>query len=119
MSNYAQETDSRLLLPLPRELRFPVRILPTNQTTGSILHLHYFAVASNGDLFRKAWNTVLQIGNTDIRSRARAFLQVLQRAVTSLQQAELPVINVPPLYAVVTDDGAVLFEWIFESFRVG
>jgi hypothetical protein len=119
MTVYFQETDSKVVFTLPRELSIPFKIRPVNETTGSALKVLYFPFPRESGLFNNAWRVVQQINDEEVARNAQNILTMIEEMVVSFQQSRFDLSNLPPLHAFRADDGSVLLEWIFVDYRVG
>lgn len=119
MTNYYQETNSRVVFALPDEVTYPLPTKPTDETIGRVLYAHYFPLPQQSALFRNAWKVVREINNQDIAKSARELLITLQDTLAIYQQSGFDLSHLPPLHAFFVNDGSILFEWIFNDFRIG
>jgi hypothetical protein len=119
MNYYAQETDSRIIYELPREIHysFPSRL--DNETLAKDLYTNYLPIPIGSDLFKAAWELIHKIENKSVAKDANRMLAILQEMVSTFHQFQFDVHDIPPLQAFVADDGAALFEWIFKDYRIG
>lgn len=119
MSVYLQETDSRLIFPVPDELKYSFSILQENQTTGSSIYHNFFPVTIEANIIDGAFNTLKQFQNQEIVKEAKKLLFTIQKIVKKFQQYRFDLDYLPPLHTFPVDDGSLLIEWIFEDFRIG
>lgn len=118
MTTYYQETDSKIVLVLPRD-PFSLTIKPVNETTGSALHNYQFPALREHGLFRNAWRVVRQLHDREIAKNAEELLMAIQEIVISFQYSQFDLTSLPVLNAFKSDDGSVYFEWTSSDFRVG
>ncbi|MGA9350361.1 MAG: hypothetical protein WBW48_16380 [Anaerolineae bacterium] len=119
MTYYVQETDSRMVYPRSPELHYFFSDPLANATFGGYSHGDYFPLASGSNLLQPAWGLSYRLANRDIANEAGRLLSVIQKAFFTLQELQLDLSHIPQLRAYLVDDGSVLFEWIFNDYRVG
>lgn len=117
MIPYCQETDSKMIFPLPEELSF-LAAEPSNETIGRILSQHFYPLPGDLDIIKSAWNTLKETVNQEVAREAKKLLTIIQETIVSLQQLEF-VGSLPPLRAFNVNDNSLLIEWIFPNFRIG
>lgn len=119
MISYIQETDSRIIFPLPSEINplFPVE--HKDETLGGRSSLQFLPLPIEHSLIRPAWKVVQQTANQDITNEARRVLLLIQETITTFQHLRFDLGYLPQLQAFNVDDGSLLIEWIFDDFRVG
>jgi hypothetical protein len=119
MTSYIQETDSKTVYALPREIHYSFTDQPLNETFGGALLVSYLPLPVESDLLRPSWELLYKLENKCIAREARRLLSVIQEAITIFQKFHFDLGHVPQLRPSITDDGAILFEWIFGDFRIG
>jgi len=119
MIDYCQETDSKMIFPLPYRQSSPFSIKPTNETTGGRLSMFFSPVPGDSSLVKSAWDTIHQTEDPEVAEEARRVLSIIRETFLSFQQLGFDLGHLPPLRAFNVDDGSVLIEWIFGDFRIG
>lgn len=114
---YVQETDSKVIFPMPERL-LDSTIEPINETTGE-LTINYFQVPESTSLVKPAWDITQKTTNPEVAKEARKLITIIQEMVSSFQEVGLDLCYLPPLHAFNVEDGSVLIEWIFPDFRIG
>ncbi len=116
MQSY-QQTDSVVFKNPPTQFIFtaPQR----NETLGGALFSHYLPLPVGSSLLTNAWGEASKLRNSEQASQAKELLTSIQQSLYTLERYHYDLSIIPPLQAIVEDDGSVLFEWIFRDYRLG
>lgn len=118
MITYYQETDSRVVVPLP-EVTYPVSWRPSHETTGSLSSRNHILDPEESALFRNAWRLIRNLRASEQVKEAKRLLQTIQSTVDTFQKSRFDLGSLPPLNAHAPPDGSIYFEWTTREFRVG
>jgi len=118
MIQFYQETDSREIMVLPKNLKFNT-IVGLDETIGGELLTHYFQIPDDGSLIKRAWDITRKTENPDVVREARKLLSIIKDMMAIFPQMGLDLIYLPRVNAFNLDDGSVLIEWKFNDFRIG
>ena len=113
-----QETDSREIMVLPKNLKFST-LEVLDETIGGELLTQYFQIPDDASLIKRAWNITRRTENSDVVREARKLLSIIKDMMAIFPQMGLDLIYLPRLNAFNLDDGSVLIEWKFNDFRIG
>lgn len=146
MTQYYQETDSKIVFALPYELGtcaqvpasygpcFPSgqyaivdypRLVyaeiaePEDETTGGRFPKSFLPPPEQSSLVRAAWSVVDQTESPEVARETRRLLSIVGELVSSLAKLGFDMGNLTPLRAWSVEDGSILVEWIFTDFRIG
>lgn len=119
MTYYYQETDSKMIFPVPHKQSFPIPTEPINETVGRSLKRYYLPLPEELSLVKRAWAITRQTENQTLGLEARKLLSVIDEMIGSFQQFGFDLGYLPPLQAFNVEDGSILIEWIFRDFRIG
>ena len=119
MTHYLQETDSKIIYPLPREVSYSLTDRSANETIGSDLFANLLPLTMGSNQLQKAWEIVYKLDNKDIARETRKLLSSLQENLSVFRQFQFDLSCIPPLHAFAANDGSVLLEWTFKDYRVG
>lgn len=112
---YLQETDSNIVIPVEEYLN---HFIPVDSTIGSYGEVDYLSQAVH-DVFNDAWNVINSIADTSQKQFTTIVINRIQTQIEILNRFNLDTSKINKLYASVVDDGSILFEWIYDSFRIG
>ncbi len=115
MITYMQETDSKMVFPIPSGT-YTQQI--TNETFGEKPFLNFFSPAESR-LIRPALETLKTAKNNEVSNEAEKFLLLIKETVSSFQQMSFDLTFLPPIRAFENDDGSILIEWVFKNYRIG
>ena len=116
MTIYYQETDSKIIFPIPKEYKYPAKL--GNETFGKKPFLSYFSPAESR-LIKSALDVLRNTENQQVAVEAINILANLRETVSSFHQLSFDLSFLPPIRAFNNEDGSVLIEWIFTDFRIG
>ncbi|MHA1290504.1 MAG: hypothetical protein ACTSPB_24235 [Candidatus Thorarchaeota archaeon] len=145
MTNFYQETSSRIIFQEPEDvatrgaatLHSPTDIssegfdtgkrayVPqtfpdsTNETVGGKLHEEYYSITEEQSLIDVALQTIGKAENPDVAKNARRLVLIIDEILLYFRQSGFSIGFLPKLSTSIVEDGSVLVEWIFDSFRVG
>lgn len=118
MTTYIQETDSRIIFPLPTDsLSFPLQ--QKDETLGGRTDAQFLPLPIERSLTRTAWKALRQTENQEVAKEAKRILLNIQETIATFQHFRFDLGYLPQLRAFNVDDGSVLIEWIFNDFRIG
>jgi len=127
MMTFSQETDSTSVCHIAEEREHPVwgrrTYYGTGEKTATVgsarLYRHVIRLPRASGLLEKAWSAIPEIENQEIAAEATRLLTAIDQTVQTFQESRVDLSGVPPLQLFRPDDGSILFEWIFDDFRVG
>lgn len=111
MIDYLQETDSRIVYPVPAEDSYSLPRQPANETFG----VH--PLPGDADLISWASEVTRSVPSVVVTEQAQTLLRLIQDIVSIFRL--LPLTQIPQLGAFIAEDGSLLFEWAFEHYRIG
>ena len=117
MMHYVQETDSRIVYAAPPKLEY--FFTDQDETFGGRLHGNYLTLPSESNLLRPAWESIHRLEDRSVANEAGKLLSVIQETISTLQKLQLDLGQIPQLRTFLVGDGSVLFEWIFNDYRIG
>jgi hypothetical protein len=118
MMRYIQETDSKMIVPIPDELNYPFLENHKNQTYGGALLFGFYQISFEANFADKALEFLKNTERTDVSIKANEVLRLLQQKVETLLKYGITS-YLPKINGFSIDDGSILLEWIFEDFRIG
>lgn len=119
MTGYIQETDSKLVFPVPEKGRDLFTVRPVNETIGGNINIHYFPITHEFKIFQQVRETIKLTENQDVANEATNLLLLIQDVLSNFQLMKFDIGYIPQLRAYNVDDGSVLLEWIYKDFRLG
>lgn len=108
--NYSTGSSSGLPYHLNRETK-----LYTSGSMSSLGDIEFSSSLTKPDVISKAKSLLTKIDNEPLRNSAEHLLIIIQ----SLLENYFDVSVFPPLKAYESEDGSIIFEWVFPHFRVG
>jgi hypothetical protein len=115
--NFIHETDSKIVYTFPKEWGDFDEVdltLPTQVTVGSGL-TNFIPLRLEQDITKHAREIIRLISETSISEEALRVLNTIRNHLVHIQIAKI----LPPIRAVLAEDGSLLLEWIFNNFRIG
>jgi hypothetical protein len=113
MRHFFQETDSQIVYPVPLKQYYITNQL-SNETVGRCFRP---SIVESNQL-RRAWESIYSFANQELAEQASRLLTVIQEVLDTLRfMVDLSCI--PTLHPFSSEDGSVLFEWIFSDYRIG
>jgi hypothetical protein len=121
MKYLVQETDSKIVYPFPSNFSYPVKDQVLETSSGSHHLDRYFSLPNKTPQLSNAWSLINSIASTpDLRYReAKVLLTTIENIIYEFQQLQFDFGRLPQLQSSLTEDGALLFEWIFPNYRLG
>lgn len=119
MTTFIQETDSRPVYELPTAFHRSSEEYMLNETVSGTMDPNFVASSAATGLLTRARRFVHEHAHISTVKESLAVLAVIDGAYSWYQQAGIDLSTIRPLDAFAADDGAILFEWIFDDFRVG
>ncbi|HID30264.1 MAG TPA: hypothetical protein EYP19_09700 [Desulfobacterales bacterium] len=86
MTYYVQETDSRIVYPLPPELRYSVAGRLVNETFGSTPQANYLSLRLGLDLIGSPYELIYQVENEEIAQESERPVSVIQETASTLNE---------------------------------
>lgn len=117
--SYYQETDSKMVLHLPTEARYAIKVQPVNETSGGIIGHKFITPSSRTDITLPAHSVILQSENPEIIQKASFILNQINELLNIFNALNFEFNEMPPLHAFQSEDGALIVEWTFIDFRIG
>jgi hypothetical protein len=116
-----QTTDSSFVPVFPRGESFSIAFTQPNETVGGSLNILFFPLSHSSRLMEDARRTVLKTANKDVSRPAIKLLSVIEECLAKVERERNDFASnlLPPLHAFGLEDGSILIEWIFGSFRIG
>ena len=115
MITYMQETDSKMVFPMPSGTYIQQAI---NETFGEKPFLNFFSPAESR-LIKPAMETLKAAKNKEVSKEAEKILLLIKETVSSFQQLSFDLTFLPSIRAFENEDGSILIEWIFKNYRIG
>ncbi len=112
---FIQDTDSNIIVPVEESLK---HFLPIDSTIGSYGEIDYLSQPVH-EIFNDAWSVIKSIADNSQKQFTTVVIKRIQTQLELLNRFYPDVSNISKLYASVVDDGSILFEWIYENFRIG
>jgi hypothetical protein len=120
MTNYVQETDSRIIFPYPdNEFHYTIPIKPVDETLGGNINAHFIPLPKETHFIKSALKVIRLAENQDVAREARNLLLLIQDTISNFQRFGFDMSYLPQLLAFNVDDGSVLLEWVSKDFRMG
>ncbi|MCI0485872.1 MAG: hypothetical protein L0229_04645 [Blastocatellia bacterium] len=138
MTNYIQETDSKVVPALSFFINQPVNetfggymtealaatsisrlFQPVNETFGGYMYVKYSSLSRRADILRSAMELTQELADQGMAKESRKLLSAIDTTLYILRQFRIELSYIPQLRASTADDGSVLFEWIFNDYRIG
>ena len=116
MINYLQETDSKIIFPLPSGLHYRQQL--ADETFGEKPFIYFFS-PTESRLVKSALDALKNSTNRAVANEAEKLLFLLKEIVSSFQQLNFDLTFLPPIRAYNNDDGSILIEWVFKDYRIG
>ena len=115
MITFVQETDSKMVFPIPSGT-YTQQL--TNETFGEKPFLNFFS-PSESRLIKPALDALKNAKNKEVTREAEKVLSLIKETVSSFQQLSFDLTFLPSIQAFENDDGSILIEWIFRNYRIG
>ena len=118
MSHFIQETDSISIDKdsMPIEL---FRLISPDITSERLEPSEVVEDHFSWPALYSAWATAAKMENTEVADVAKDLLSRLEKCALKFEDAGFDLVRVPTLYAFVTENGGLLFEWMLSDFRIG
>jgi len=114
MTNFVQETDTRMIFPLPEP--YFVSGSVEGATWAGGFQDNYLPYSSS---IESAWEVITTLENKDVARLSKKVLISIQHTLTSLCALNFVHCDFPKLHAFIDDEDLVSIEWIFSHFRIG
>lgn len=114
MTSFVQETNTRMIFPLPES--YFVSGSEEGATWGGGIQDSYLP---NSSSVESAWEVISGLENEDVARLSKKVLTSIQHTLTSLCALNFAHCDFPDLHAFIDDEGIVSIEWIFSQFRIG
>jgi hypothetical protein len=88
-------------------------------TYASELPSRYSPLSKSTNLLTKALEVSARHENKGLRDQAISFLLALQEVLSFFDRSHGDLDDLAPLWPVALNDGSILFEWIFQHYRIG
>jgi hypothetical protein len=90
-----------------------------NETVSEAFGVPIDLLPAAAGLVKPAREAVRCTPDPEVAERASGILSAIQETLVSLHQLGLDLSHLPLLHAFNVEDGSVLIEWIFASYRIG
>lgn len=119
MNGFTQETDSKIIFPLPTKLEVTLSSLLADETFGGETVGQFLSLPEKSSLVASAWQSTKGMTNQKIARKARKLLSVFHQMICDFQLCGFDLGSLSSFSAVELPDGSALVEWIFNGFRIG
>lgn len=119
MTHFVQETNSRTVYSLSLEFPLPFPGQVPNETFGGQSSVNFLPVSLGSGVLRRAWEFTHDLDDEVVKEQATKLLSAIQEILSLIQEIQPDLSHIPPLRSFVVDDGSILFEWIFNDYRIG
>ncbi len=116
---FVQETNSHIVYPLHNKLYYTFANQPLDITSGGNIEPHYLPLATRTEELTLAWELVNDIENATMVGDANTLLASIQKTLSTFRQLQFDLGYIPQLQAHLLEDTSILFEWIFDDYRIG
>lgn len=89
------------------------------ELSGWDLQSKYLPMLTKSNPLRSAWDLTYKLENEDLAQYSKNLLSIIQNTLYTFQQLRLDVNGIPRLHAFLAEDDSLLFEWIFNDYRIG